>query len=517
MHAHLHRCSAERLGSRRRSLAALALSLVTLLAAMPTASALAESTAAPSAVTPQTQHVSASMIEIPAEDLQPILGTLPVSDLGLSESELVTLITGLHTGTLGALGGTVTTVVGGLLAGNPPSTLEQLTAAVLGNGLLATALGLAGVTITPEEIVLALSPSQLTGFLSNLTGGLGGEQLTTLLSGLAGTLTPEQLTALQPVLAALTGALSAEQLQALRGALHALPGGLEEGELAPLGPAQLATLVDEAFATASPSQLAPIVGELLGAVRWSAGTTTSLAEILGVPLETLAGGLGETVEGGYGEVPALTGALGGEEGVAGVLPKTTGLAFGLLKPLSEGLGGGEEGAGGEEGGGSGGSSGGSGGSGSSGSGAGGSGSGSGSPNAGGSTGGAGGSGGSSGGLTLVVNLQPSQSGGPAPGTRAVAAKQPGRVRILSHRVHGNVATVVLQVPSAGALTLRGWGTRSPAAHPRKAERVTLRVRLSRVGKAALHGHAKRLRVRLKATFKPLRGASSTASATVTFG
>jgi hypothetical protein len=171
----------------------------------------------------QHRHRPVDLVaEISTEGLTPILGSLPVSDLGLSNAELSTLLTGLEGGVLGGLGGTIAPLVSSLLSGHPSETLEQLVQGVLSNGLVSTVLGLAGATITPEEIVGALSPERLDPFLASVAEGLTSGQVGDIVSGLAGNLDAEEL------------------------------GGLSEGELALLGTAQLATLVDEALATLTP-------------------------------------------------------------------------------------------------------------------------------------------------------------------------------------------------------------------------------------------------------------------------
>jgi hypothetical protein len=478
----------------------LSVSTVTLLSTISATSSLAQAATSPS---PAGVELSTSLVEIPAGGLTPILSTLPVSDLGLNNAELAVLLSGYEGGALGPVSSTVTTLVSGLLSGDPTATLGQLTGAVQGNGVLAPLLALAGVTVTPEGIVGALSPTELSTFLATLTGSLDSAQIQKLVSGLAGGLSPEQLTALQTILPALTGELGEGGLSQLRSDLHALPGGLSVEELAALDPAHLGALIGEAFKTATPSQLAPIVADLLGGLSWSPGTTGSLANSLGVPLETLAGNLGETAEGAFSEVPAVTSQLGNEGQVAGVVAKAKGLAFGLLKPLSEGKEGGSGGGSGSGGSGSGGSG---GSSGSGGQGTGG-------------AGGAGGPGNPAGGLTVVLNVPTTTAGSAAaPGAapHTVARKKVGPIRVLSHRVKGGVVTLVLAIPAAGRVTLSGSGLHPRSVHIGKARRLTIRATLTRAGRASLHARRNRLRVRLKTTFKPVSGASSSAAVTVTF-
>jgi hypothetical protein len=495
--------------SVRLTLATLSASLVVLLAALPPASAPAavHTTASPNDA---SIGLSTSLLEIPEGGLTPVLATLPVSDLGLTNAELAVLLTGLEGGALSGLGGTVTPIVSSLLSGNPTATLGQLASALDGNGVLAAVLALAGVTVTPGAVLQALGPAQLSAFLTHVTDGLDSEQMAKLLSGFAGTVNAEQLTSLQTILGGLVEALPQASLSQLRSDLHELPGGLSEAELSQLDPAQLATLLSEAFGTASASQLTPVVSDVLGGLTWNPSTTSSLANTLGVPLETLAGDLGESAQGAFAQAPAVTSELGGGQ-VAGVLAKTRGLAFGLLKPVTEGVeeaaGGGSGGSGGQEGG-----AGGSGGqSGEAGGGQGGSGGSAG-------VGGAGGNGGSGapGGTTLV--LEQAAPGGPSTTPPAVitaarSVKASG-VRVVSHRVRGGVVVLVLQIPAAGRVSVVGRGVRARSLRVGKAGRLTVRMTLTKAAEASLHAHRNRLKVLLRATFKPTRGSSSTASATV---
>jgi hypothetical protein len=127
-------------------------------------------------------------------------------------------------------------------------------------------------------------------------------------------------------------------------------------------------------------------------------------------------------------------------------------------------------------------------------------------------GGAAGSGGSSGSTTVLLTTP-----GASSPTAATASKQKtGKVSILSHKVHGHVATLVLRVPSAGTVSLAGKGMRSASRQAARAERLTLHVSLSRVASASLRHH-RRLAVRLKASFHPTSGSISSATVTVIFG
>jgi hypothetical protein len=83
-------------------------------------------------------------------------------------------------------------------------------------------------------------------------------------------------------------------------------------------------------------------------------------------------------------------------------------------------------------------------------------------------------------------------------------------------VQGRIATIVVQVPAAGNISLDGSGVRSVRREAAKAERVTLRAVLTRAGVTSLHRRHNRLRVKLKASFKQTSGPSSSATVTVNF-
>ena len=113
-----------------------------------------------------------------------------------------------------------------------------------------------------------------------------------------------------------------------------------------------------------------------------------------------------------------------------------------------------------------------------------------------------------------MNLPGAQIAGPT--QAAIAKHKPGRIEIVGHRVRGTMATITIQVPAAGRLTIAGGGVRSSTRTIRGARRVTLKVALTRAGTASLHRHRGRLKIRLKASFKPTSGTGSTTAVTVTF-
>jgi hypothetical protein len=496
MRTRLDGCRAMRPWQRRR-LVALPLALIALLIAMPATAA-------------DANGVKAAVVQVPSGSLNGVLAGVPVSSLGLSNAEVGALLGEVDGGVLGAQTGALSTLVGALLSGNPQATLAELTEQVQEDPVLGLLLALAGKSLTPETVLAGLSPEQLTGLLGGFTEGAGAAQVEQVLASLAAGEVPsgEEATALQSILTGLAEGLSGEALGKLREDLAALPTGLSAGELAALSPAQLAEAVDKLYATATPAQLQPVVADLLGGVTWGAGTTGSLAQVLGVPLETLAGALGESTLGGFSTLPVVSGAVGSSGQVMGLVDRARGLAVGLLAPegQEEGTEGGEEAGGGSGGSGGGGSGGGSGGNGSGGSGAGGN--------------GAGGSEGvgnaPAGGLTLTLNLPVVAPASTTTGAGSASSKPLAKLRLLGWHRRGRVATIVLQIPSAGTLKLSGRGVRSTSAHLRRGGRVSFTAAISQARMAALQRGHRHLKVRLTATFKPLSGASSRVSATIPF-
>jgi hypothetical protein len=205
----------------------------------------------------------------------------------------------------------------------------------------------------------------------------------------------------------------------------------------------------------------------------------------------------------------------------GLVDRARGLALGLLGAEGEGGGSGEGGGGKGGGGGSGGNGagGGPGGNGVGGNGVGGNGVGGngvgGNGVGGNGVGGSNGGGMPGGGLTLTVTLP-----GPAPacaaGSRGVSPKALAKLKLVSWRRRGRVATIILEAPGAGTLRLLGRGIRSTTVHLRQGGRVTLTATLSRVRMAALQRGHRHLKVRLQATFTPTKGASSKVTAIVPF-
>ncbi len=506
MCTHLDRCGAMRRGRRPPITAALLVALTALLIAIPSTSALAQS------ATPNTAAMKSAVVEVPNGDLPEVIAGLPVSQLGLSNAEVGALLGTLDSGVLGGKAGVLTTLVGTLLSGNPQATVGELTEEVQEDPALRLLLTLAGKTIDPEQVVAGLSTEQLSTLLNNFTASAQATQIEHVLASLAGGegVSGANAAALQSIIADLVGVLGPEGLTKLREDLGSLPTGLSSEQLSGLSPQGLAETITQLFATATPTQLQPVLSDLLGNISWGAGTTGSLAQTLSVPLETLAGVLGESSGGTFSTLPVVLGEVGSTGNDLGLVHVARGLVVGLLGPEEA-----EETKGGEGSGGSGGN----GGEGSSGSsGAGGNGGAGGGSNAG--SNGAGGSGAGDGttasGLTVEVTLPSSAPASTAAGSRSVTSKPTTRLKLLSWRRHGRVVTVVLLAPAAGTLKLSGRGVRSTSVHLRAGGRVTLTATLSKARTASLRRKHRQLKVRLKATFKPSIGASSSTAVTVPF-
>jgi hypothetical protein len=132
----------------------------------------------------------------------------------------------------------------------------------------------------------------------------------------------------------------------------------------------------------------------------------------------------------------------------------------------------------------------------------------------------GGSGGGPGASTAMATpLATAATSAPAagpPSSAPTVAATLARVKILSRRAKGTVVKLVLQVPAAGTLLLRGNGLRTVRHTTAAARRLTLELRATAASAAALRKH-KRVRIRLRATFTPSAGAVSSTSTTVVLG
>lgn len=465
--------------ARRYGGAILCAASAALLAAMPTASALAQpatqgsGAAAVSSLT-KVRRMSTPGELLPAGQLEGLLAGLPLSDL--STTQLAHYLAGLEE--IGLLAGLKTghgTKELGL-----PSLEEGLSEGIKQLG--------GSATIGELENTAALLPSlegKLNGLLSSLLGSaLDGGQKQQLSEAL------EKLDLTQLVGSLLGSAKEPAQLSGFV--------ALAEGLIEALGP----------------NTVTGLLGSTLEG-PFTPSTVEGTAKELGTTSEALSEELGQLGNALSATTTMLTAPVSGGKLLA-IAPAVKGLAMGLLEgpstaeeskvgeeKSSEEKGGGEKGAGSSESGsGSGTGKGGSGGSGQGGS------------------GGAGAPGSSSSGggpLTLVVNLP-----GPAASTSTTvatpaAATKPGKVQIRSWRTKGALATLVLQVPAAGQLTLRGRGLKSKTVRVAKAKRVTLTVKLSRAATASLRRRRQPLKRKLVASFTSTTRASSSTAVTLTFG
>jgi hypothetical protein len=467
----------------RRGLAALSATLVTTLAAMSTTSALAlaasgaagtgaqaESARQASAVRPLATHGEL----LAAEKLQSLLAGLSLKDL--STGQLVSYLAELN-------------------------SVKAL--ALLKVGPLGGELGSENVERALGEAIeqLKLDPTatlgELTGLESALQGKLGG-----VLESLGLLLKPEQQKTLEDAVSSL--GLSSLDLDELVSTM--LKSAKPEGSLAD----ELATLAGGLFQALGSEQLQGLLGSAPGG--FVPKSVEEVAKELNTTSTAVSEELGQTTESLPPGTTMLTAPL--TKGKLAVAPAAKGLLTGVLGDLSEvtedgeGGGSGEGNGSGSSGSGSGGSGSGSGGSGSGGSGAAG----------GGGQGGPGGSGsGGSGGSTTLMLTVPgaSASQGVASGRSATVTAKPGKVSVVSREVRGQFATLVLRVPSAGTAIITGRDVRGASKQSARAERLTLRVELTKASIASLR-HRRRLAVRLKVAFHPTAGSSSSASVTVVF-
>jgi hypothetical protein len=448
---------------------------IALLAAMPTASALADSTThverrgTPLLTAPRPQGVAGELL--PAGRLEELLADLPLRDL--SAAQLAHYLAGLED--VGALASLQVGLLG----------TEELGLAHLEEGLTKSIEQL-GASATLGELentgdLLPAIEGRLEGLLSTLLGAaLDTEQKQQLSETL------ERLGLAQLVSSLLSSATEPSQLSSL--------ADLADGLVEELGPSAVEGLLGSTVE-------GPFVPT----------NVESAAKELGTTSEALSGELGQSGTALPATATMLTAPVTGGKLLA-LAPAVKGLALGLLgAPSSEEASGSSQEEGGtSKGGGNGSGEGkGSGGSGQGGSGTGGSGgtSGSGTP-------GSGGSGGGTGGLTLVLDLPSTNATTPTPASPGPA--KAGKVQIRSWRTKGAVATLVLQAPAAGRLTLHGHGLRSKTVRVAKARRLTLAVKLSKAQTASLHRHRRTLKVRLMASFTSTTQASSSAAVTLDF-
>jgi hypothetical protein len=114
------------------------------------------------------------------------------------------------------------------------------------------------------------------------------------------------------------------------------------------------------------------------------------------------------------------------------------------------------------------------------------------------------------GSSTTVTTQTTTPAPAAPSAAAAGAK-PGKVKVLSRRFSRHRATIVVQVPSAGVLTVSGKGLKKSRREAAKAERITLHPALGRAASSSVRRHHRHVKVPIKVSFKPVSGAASSAT------
>ncbi len=227
-----------------------------------------------------------------------------------------------------------------------------------------------------------------------------------------------------------------------------------------------------------PETLQSVLGTIPGGLPAQSLDLGELAGSLGKTPEALAGALGQTIATLPETAGGVTRALANGDELA-VLKGTESLAAGLVAKGAEST----EGLGASGGGTS-----------------------IGERSAAGASGGPGGAGGSPGTTTVVLSVPPAAS----PAGAAAA----GAVKIVGHSVHGANVTLVVQVPSAGRLTVSGAGFKKVTQQTAKAERVTVHTTLTRSRAASLRKHHRKQKIKLTSSFAPVSGHASSAAITV---
>jgi hypothetical protein len=242
-------------------------------------------------------------------------------------------------------------------------------------------------------------------------------------------------------------------------------------------------LLEQLLAAPNPGKLKALLGSTLSGEPFTVGTVGGLASEMGTTPEGLAKDMDTTSSQLPASAMALTAPLADDK-TLGVLDGLEGLDLGLLgsnnEKTPEGAGAGPGGSGGAGAGGSGGN----------------------------------GAAGTPGNTTLVIDNLPAQD---AASGSSSSAKALAKVKVLSRKVKGQEAVLVVQVPSAGTLVLKGTRMRRVREQADRAERLTLRAVLTRAGVASLREHHHRLRVKLELSFAPVGGPASSTATTVAFG
>lgn len=247
-------------------------------------------------------------------------------------------------------------------------------------------------------------------------------------------------------------------------------------------------VISQLLAAVDPEKLVTLLGSTLTGEPFVKGTVGQLASDAGTTPEALASDLNTTATQLPASAMALTAPLADGK-TLGVLDGGEGVELGTLASTLDGAAGGPGGTGGAGGG---------------------------TPGSGGGTpGGSGGSGGTSPAApTVIVDMPAQPTTTAASGAKATLAK----IRIVSRKVKGDVATLVVQVPAAGALRLTGNGVRSVREQADGPERLTLRAILTKARAASLRRRRHRSQVELAVSYDQAGGpGSSTAKVSVAFG
>jgi hypothetical protein len=117
--------------------------------------------------------------------------------------------------------------------------------------------------------------------------------------------------------------------------------------------------------------------------------------------------------------------------------------------------------------------------------------------------------------TLTSSTATSFTPAPASALPLITTAPPvlGRVKILSHRINGASVTIVLELPAAGRLTVRGSNLAGISRTATRAGRLSIRVTTSKAGATSLRKRHL-LKVKLQVSFMPARGTPSSAALAV---
>jgi hypothetical protein len=368
--------------------------------------------------------------------------------------------------------------VEGLLAGVP---LQSLSAAQLAE-TLSRLRGLSAIPQAAREEALVKAIEALAagqGTLGQLTGST--ELVSELESRLKGLLAPTELLSLlkgQTLSSALTEAFGSVSARQLLGAVLSSAGQPEQ-------------VIEDVLAAPSSPKLEPLLGGALSGQPFTAGTVGELANEAGTSAAGLAEDFGTTSSQLPASAMALTAPLTNGK-TLGVLDALDGVDLGTLGSSREG---GKGGAGGSSAGGTGGEGG----------------------SSPGGTAGKGANGSSVPSTPAGITILLGQAAAPSPfslGSMAKAAL--AKVKIVGHRVRRGSVTLVVQVPAAGSLKISGKGTAPLSRQTDGAERMTLRMTLTKAATASLRKSRHSLRIKLTATFTAMGGPHSSVSTTVAF-